>query len=62
MKDHDEIFAKILKKIDQRFMSGDLNNIESALHLLLHNVRDVPDRPWKNIVNFLESEYLSDED
>ena len=22
MKDHDEIFAKILKKIDQRFMSG----------------------------------------
>jgi len=61
MKDHDEVYSRIIKKLDEKFLCGDLDNIESALHLLLHNVRDVPDRPWKNIIEFLEREYFPDE-
>ena len=57
----DAIHGLVLDILDREALTGGLEDAEEALRLLMHNVRDVPDRSWALAMEAAATAYLSPE-
>ena len=55
----DQIYELALAWLDQEALNTGLSDGDEALRILLHNVRDVPDRAWARAMERVAAAFLS---